>query len=64
VEKRASDCLIANAPNKAAGEAFLDFLLSPAGQLVLLEPGIHAGRFCAPLTGTVARNGHMVHCEY
>ena len=32
--------LIANAPNKAAGEAFLDFLLSPAGQLVLLEPGI------------------------
>ncbi len=32
--------LIANAPNKAAGEAFLDFLLSPAGQTVLLEPGI------------------------
>jgi hypothetical protein len=32
--------LITNAPNKAAGEAFLDFLLSPAGQLVLLEPGI------------------------
>ena len=32
--------LITNAPNKAAGEAFLDFLLSPAGQLVLLEPGL------------------------
>ena len=32
--------IVANAPNKAAGEAFLDFLLSPEGQLVLLEPGI------------------------
>jgi len=32
--------VIANAPNKAAAEAFVEFLLSPAGQEVLLEPGI------------------------
>lgn len=32
--------IIANAPNKAGAEAFVEFLLSPAGQEVLLEPGI------------------------
>ncbi len=32
--------IVANAPNKAAAEAFVEFLLSPAGQQVLLEPGI------------------------
>lgn len=32
--------IVANAPNKAAAEAFVEFLLSPAGQEVLLEPGI------------------------
>ena len=30
--------IIANAPNKAGAEAFVEFLLSPAGQEVLLEP--------------------------
>ena len=32
--------IVANAPNSAAAEAFVDFLLSPAGQEVLLDPGI------------------------
>ena len=32
--------LVANAPNRAGGEAFIEFLLSPAGQEVLLEPSI------------------------
>lgn len=32
--------IVANPPNKAAAEAFVEFLLSPAGQEVLLEPGI------------------------
>jgi len=32
--------IINNAPNKAAAEAFIEFLLSPAGQEVLFEPGI------------------------
>jgi len=32
--------VIANAPNKAGAEAFIEFLLSPAGQETLLEPTI------------------------
>lgn len=32
--------IVANAPNRAGAEAFVEFLLSPAGQEVLLEPGI------------------------
>jgi phosphoglycerate transport regulatory protein PgtC len=32
--------IIANAPNRAGSEAFVEYLLSPAGQEVLLEPGI------------------------
>jgi ABC-type Fe3+ transport system substrate-binding protein len=32
--------IIANAPNKAGAEAFVEFVLSPAGQEVLLEPSI------------------------
>ena len=32
--------IVANAPNKAGAEAFVEFLLSPAGQEVLFEPGI------------------------
>jgi len=32
--------VIANAPNKAGAEAFIEFLLSPAGQEALLEPTI------------------------
>lgn len=32
--------IVANAPNKAGAEAFIEFLLSPAGQEVLLEPTI------------------------
>ncbi|HEX2552319.1 MAG TPA: extracellular solute-binding protein [Microvirga sp.] len=32
--------IIANAPNKAGAEAFVEFALSPAGQEVLLEPSI------------------------
>ncbi len=32
--------IVANAPNAPAAQAFVDFLLSPAGQEVLLEPGI------------------------
>lgn len=32
--------IIANAPNKAGAEAFVEFLLSPVGQEVLLEPTI------------------------
>ena len=30
--------IVANAPNKAGAEAFVEFLLSPTGQEVLLEP--------------------------
>lgn len=36
----ANVAMIANAPNKAGAEAFLDYLVSPAGQEVLLEPSI------------------------
>jgi phosphoglycerate transport regulatory protein PgtC len=36
----ANVAIIANAPNKAGAEAFVEFLLSPAGQEVLLEPSI------------------------
>ncbi len=32
--------IIANAPNKAGAEAFVEFILSPSGQEVLLEPSI------------------------
>jgi ABC-type Fe3+ transport system substrate-binding protein len=32
--------IVANAPNKAAAEAFVEFLLSPAGQQILFEPSI------------------------
>jgi phosphoglycerate transport regulatory protein PgtC len=32
--------IVTNAPNTPAAQAFVDFLLSPAGQEVLLEPGI------------------------
>ena len=32
--------IVANAPNRQAAEAFVEFLLSPAGQEVLLEPSI------------------------
>ena len=32
--------IVANAPNRAGGQAFVDFLLSPEGQEVLLEPSI------------------------
>jgi phosphoglycerate transport regulatory protein PgtC len=32
--------IVANPPNKAAAEAFVEFLLSAVGQEVLLEPGI------------------------
>lgn len=32
--------LVANAPNKAGAEAFIEFVLSPAGQKLLFEPGI------------------------
>lgn len=32
--------IVANAPNAAGAQAFVDFLLSPAGQEVLLEPSI------------------------
>ncbi len=36
----ANVAIIANAPNTAGAEAFIEFLLSPAGQEVLLEPSI------------------------
>ena len=36
----ANVAIIANAPNKAGAEAFIEFLLSPAGQEALLEPTI------------------------
>ena len=36
----ANVAVIANAPNKSGAEAFVNYLLSPAGQEVLLEPGI------------------------
>jgi ABC-type Fe3+ transport system substrate-binding protein len=36
----ANVAVIANAPNKAGAEAFVDYLVSPAGQEVLLEPSI------------------------
>jgi len=32
--------IVANAPNRAGAQAFVDFLLSPEGQEVLLEPSI------------------------
>lgn len=32
--------IVANAPNRAGAEAFVEFLLSPVGQEVLLEPSI------------------------
>lgn len=32
--------IVANAPNKAGAEAFVEFLLSPVGQNLLFEPGI------------------------
>ena len=32
--------IVANAPNKAGAEAFIEFLLSPAGQNLLFDPGI------------------------
>jgi phosphoglycerate transport regulatory protein PgtC len=32
--------IVANAPNKAGAEAFIEFVLSPAGQNLLFEPGI------------------------
>jgi phosphoglycerate transport regulatory protein PgtC len=32
--------IVANAPNRAGAEAFVEFILSPQGQEVLLEPGI------------------------
>jgi phosphoglycerate transport regulatory protein PgtC len=32
--------IVANAPNKAGAEAFVEFLLSPAGQSILFDPGI------------------------
>ena len=58
--------IVANAPNKAGAEAFVEFLLSPAGQEVLLEPGIRrlpvrpddlrqgAGRLSQPVQGSSA----------
>ena len=36
----ANIAIIANPPNRAGAEAFVEFLLSPAGQEVLLEPSI------------------------
>jgi ABC-type Fe3+ transport system substrate-binding protein len=36
----ANVAVVANAPNKAGAEAFVDYLVSPAGQEVLLEPSI------------------------
>jgi ABC-type Fe3+ transport system substrate-binding protein len=36
----ANVAIVANAPNRAGAEAFVEFLLSPAGQEVLLEPSI------------------------
>jgi ABC-type Fe3+ transport system substrate-binding protein len=36
----ANVAIIANAPNRGGAEAFVEFLLSPAGQEVLLEPSI------------------------
>jgi phosphoglycerate transport regulatory protein PgtC len=36
----ANVAIVANAPNKAGAEAFVEFLLSPAGQLILFDPGI------------------------
>lgn len=32
--------IVANAPNKVGAESFVEFLLSPAGQLILFDPGI------------------------
>jgi ABC-type Fe3+ transport system substrate-binding protein len=36
----ANVAIVANAPNKPGAEAFIEFLLSPAGQQILFEPGI------------------------
>jgi len=32
--------IVTNAPNRAGAEAFVEYLLSPAGQQILFEPGI------------------------
>lgn len=32
--------IVANAPNKTGAQAFVEFLLSPAGQTILFDPGI------------------------
>lgn len=32
--------IVVNAPNKAGAESFVEYLLSPAGQLILFDPGI------------------------
>jgi ABC-type Fe3+ transport system substrate-binding protein len=36
----ANVAIVANAPNKAGAEAFVEYLLSPPGQTALFEPGI------------------------
>jgi ABC-type glycerol-3-phosphate transport system substrate-binding protein len=36
----ANIAIVANAPNKAGAQAFIEFLLSPAGQVLLFDPGI------------------------
>ena len=36
----ANIAIVANAPNRAGAEAFIEFILSPAGQNLLFEPGI------------------------
>lgn len=36
----ANIAIVANAPNKAGAQAFIEFLLSPAGQNLLFDPGI------------------------
>ena len=36
----ANVAIVANAPNRAGAEAFIEFLLSPEGQEILLEPSI------------------------
>jgi ABC-type Fe3+ transport system substrate-binding protein len=36
----ANVAIVANAPNKAGAEAFVEYILSPAGQQILFEPGI------------------------
>ena len=36
----ANVAIVTNAPNRAGAEAFVEYLLSPAGQQILFEPGI------------------------